>query len=400
MSHPLPLEDVRILAVEQYAAGPFGSAHLAALGADVLKIENPSTGGDIGRYIPPYQSGEASLFFESFNGGKRSVVLDLNNTRGRSIFEQLVRVSDAVYSNLRGDVPDRLRIRYDHLRHLNPKIVCCSLSGYGMTGPRRDDPAYDYILQGLTGWMSITGQPDGPPTKSGLSLVDFSSGFAAALALLAGLHAADRDGEGMDCDVSLFDVAVSMLTYVATWSFTAGHEPTRTSRSAHPSLVPFQLFSTSDGWIVVGCAKEKFWLRLTDALNRPDLADDPRYSDFPSRRANAAPLLDELDREFQKRTSAEWLSILGDARVPSGPVNTVSQLFEDPHVEAREMIEEYEHPFFGTVRRPASPVKVGNGSRLTARAPGLGADTEDVLLDLIGCSDEELRRWAAEGAFG
>ncbi|MBV9439470.1 MAG: CoA transferase, partial [Candidatus Eremiobacteraeota bacterium] len=210
-----PLGDLRILAVEQYGAGPFGSVHLAELGAQVIKIEDPSAGGDVGRAVPPYQQGDDSLFFETFNHDKRSVALDLSTDAGREVFRDLVCVSDAVYSNLRGDNPEKLGLRYTDLAAVNPRIVCVSLSGFGMTGPRRAEPAYDYILQGMTGWQSLTGDPYGPPTKSGLSLVDYSAGLVAALALLAAVHAARRDGVGCDCDTSLFDTAMNMLTYVA-----------------------------------------------------------------------------------------------------------------------------------------------------------------------------------------
>jgi crotonobetainyl-CoA:carnitine CoA-transferase CaiB-like acyl-CoA transferase len=182
-----PLEDIRIVAIEQYGAGPFGSMHLADLGADVIKIEDPRDGGDVGRYVPPFTRGEDSLFFETFNRNKRSLSLDLVTDAGRAVFEDLVRTSDAVYSNLRGDVPAKMGIRYQDLAKVNPAIVCCSLTGFGMTGPRSAEPGYDYILQGLAGWMSLTGAPDGPPTKSGLSLVDYSGGFVAALSLLAGV---------------------------------------------------------------------------------------------------------------------------------------------------------------------------------------------------------------------
>ena len=191
-----PLADVRILGIEQYGAGPFGSMFLADLGAEVIKIEDPRVGGDVGRYVPPFAEGEDSLFFESFNRNKRSLSLDLSTTAGVKVFEDLVRVSDAVYSNLRGDVPAKMGLKYDSLKQINPAIVCCSLSGFGMTGPRSTEPGYDYILQGLAGWMSITGDPDGPPTKSGLSLVDYSGGLVAAVSLLTGLHAARRDGVG------------------------------------------------------------------------------------------------------------------------------------------------------------------------------------------------------------
>ncbi|HEX9766680.1 MAG TPA: CoA transferase, partial [Nitriliruptorales bacterium] len=279
-----PLQGVRIVAVEQYAAGPFGSVHLADLGADVIKIEDPLTGGDIGRYVPPYAEDEDSLFFETFNRNKRSLSLDISSEAGRAVFEDLVRHADAVYSNLRGDVPERLRLTYADLGAVNPAIVCCSLSAFGMTGPRQEEPGYDYVMQGMAGWMSLTGEPDGPPVKSGLSLVDYCGGFVAAIAMLSGIIAARRDGLGMDCDVSLFDVAVSMLTYPATWHLNGGFEPERLSRSAHPSLVPFQNFATADGWIVVGCAKEKFWHRLCQAIERPDLMGDPRFATFDDRR--------------------------------------------------------------------------------------------------------------------
>ena len=290
-----PLADVRIIAIEQYAAGPFGSVHLADLGADVIKIEDPATGGDIGRYVPPLQEGEDSLFFETFNRNKRSLGLDLKTQGGRSVFEDLVRVSDVVYSNLRGDVPHTLRINYDDLKHLNPVIVCCALTGFGMTGPRRNEPGYDYFLQGLAGWMDLTGEPSGPPAKSGLSLVDYSTGLVAAVAVLAGVHAARRDGVGMDCDVSLFDTALAMLTYPAIWNLNGDFTPARTHHSAHPSLVPFQAFQTRDGWIVVGCAKEKFWVRLAVAIDRPELASDPRFATFADRLRNAEELLPMLE---------------------------------------------------------------------------------------------------------
>jgi crotonobetainyl-CoA:carnitine CoA-transferase CaiB-like acyl-CoA transferase len=191
-----PLGDIRVIAIEQYGAGPFGSVHLADLGAEVIKIEDPASGGDVGRYVPPYQHGEDSLFFEVFNRNKRSISLDLTTPDGRAVFEDLVRVSDVVYSNLRGDVPAKIGITYDQLKHLNPRIVCCALTGFGMTGPRATEPGYDYVLQGIAGWMDITGEPSGPPTKSGLSLVDYSGGLVAAISILTECtpHAATPSG--------------------------------------------------------------------------------------------------------------------------------------------------------------------------------------------------------------
>lgn len=380
----MPLSDVRIIAIEQYGAGPFGSLHLADLGAEVIKIEDPSTGGDVGRYVVPEQHGEDSLFFETFNRNKRSLGLDISTPAGRAVLEDLVRVSDVVHSNLRGDVPAKLRIRYDDLKHLNPAIVCSSLSGFGMTGPRCAEPGYDYVLQGMAGWMDITGEPDGPPTKSGLSLVDYAGGLVAAASILAALHAARRDGVGTDCDISLFDTAISMLTYPAAWQLNGDFEPRRTHHSAHPSLVPFQAFSTGDGWLVVACPKEKFFRRLAEAVGHPEWPDDPRYRGFAARRRNAGDLLAELEAVFVTDTSEHWLGLLRAAGVPCGPVNSVAQALRDPHTVARGMVIETDHPYFGTVRQVASPLRVGSPKRRHRRGPRRDEDAGYVLGELLG----------------
>lgn len=393
-----PLEDVRIIAVEQYGAGPYGTFHLAEMGADVIKVEDPRSGGDVGRYVPPFTEDEDSLFFQSFNLGKRSISLDLSTEAGRGVFLDLVRNADAVYSNLRGDVTGKLGLTYAHLRDVNPSIVCCSLSGYGMEGPRAAEPAYDYILQGLAGWMSLTGEPDGPPTKSGLSLVDFCGGIVAALALVTGIHAARRDGVGMDCDVSLFDVAIGMLTYPAAWLLNADHEVVRARHSAHPSLVPFQNFETADGWIVVACAKEKFWDRLVDVLGRGDLAHE-RFATFADRLEHRDEVVGWLAEAFRTDTSAAWLARLGAAGVPSGPVNTVAEALADPHTAAREMIAEVPHPVYGTVRVPASPLRVGPRPDHRTAAPSRNADGPALLVEL-GYDAQHVTALVRAGAFG
>jgi crotonobetainyl-CoA:carnitine CoA-transferase CaiB-like acyl-CoA transferase len=399
---PRPLADVCVVAVEQYGAGPFGTVHLAELGADVIKIEDVRTGGDVGRAVPPYQSGDDSMFFETFNHDKRSVALDLTNEAGRAVFHDLVRVSDAVYSNLRGDIPAKLGLRYADLAQVNPRIVCVSLSGFGMTGPRRAEPAYDYILQGLAGWQSLTGDPDGPPTKSGLSVVDYSGGLVAALALMAGVHAARRDGIGCDCDTSLFDTAMNMLTYVAAWALApdGAYEPQRLAYSAHPSIVPFQNFRTADGWIVIVCAKEKFWQRLVDALGISHVRDDPRFRGFAARRENRALVTSTLQDVLVRRTTADWIETLTAAGVPCGPINDVRAALADPQTAARGLVTEVEHPAFSTARWIASPVRVGEGPAEHRRAPGLGEHTETVLRELLDYDEERIARLRADGAFG
>jgi crotonobetainyl-CoA:carnitine CoA-transferase CaiB-like acyl-CoA transferase len=396
----LPFADLRILAIEQYGAGPWGTLQLADLGAEVIKIEDPSSGGDVGRYVPPFQEAEDSLFFETFNRNKKSISLDLRHPDSRTVLEDLVRAVDAVYSNLRGDYPKRLRITYEDLKDVNPRIVCCSLSGFGMTGPRAGEGGYDYMMQGLAGWMSLTGEPDGPPTKSGLSLVDLSGGYASAIALLAGLWRAQREGVGCDCDVSLFETALHELVYVGTWVASRGFEPERLSESAHPSIVPFQNFPTADGWIVVACPKQKFWELLCEAIERPELVSDPRFADFAGRHENRATLVPELRRSFEVRTTEEWLAVLAAAGVPNARVNDVAEALAEPQVEARGGIVETEHPRFGTVRQLATPLRVGEEEKPARRAPFRGEHTEQVLVDLCGYSTGRVRELAEAGAFG
>jgi len=366
----------------------------------VIKIEDPSSRGDVGRYVPPFQEGEDSLFFETFNRNKKSVSLDLRHPESRGVVEDLVRVVDAVYSNLRGDHPKRLGITYEDLAEVNPRIVCCSLSGFGMTGPRAGEGGYDYMMQGLAGWMSLTGEPDGPPTKSGLSLVDLSGGYVSAIALLAGLWRARRDGIGCDCDVSLFETALHELMYVGTWVASRGFEPERLSESAHPSMVPFQNFPTADGWIVVACPKQKFWERLCEAIERPELASDPRFADFAGRHENRAALVPELRAAFGTRTTDDWLAVLSAAGVPNARVNDVADALAEPQVAARDGIVETEHPRLGTVRQVATPLRVGEEEKPARRAPFRGEHTEQVLVDLCGYTPERVRELAEAGALG
>lgn len=394
---PRILDDIRILSLEQYAAGPFATLQLAELGADVIKVEQ-WPGGDIGRHVPPFQSGDDSLFFHSLNRSKRSVCLDLSVPSGRTVFEDLVRVSDAVFSNLRGDVPDRLGITYRHLSEINSMIVCCSLTGYGMTGPRASQPGFDYMVQGIAGWMTITGEPEGPPSKTGLSAVDFATGYVAALGVMAGIHAARRDKVGCDCDVSLLDTAMSMLNYLVTWTGTRGYEPERVSRSGHPTLVPFQNFRTSDGWIVAGGSKEKFWQRMATALGRADLLEDGRFATFDSRLVHKDALICELDSAFARDTTVHWLGVLEAAGVPCAPVNSVQEALKDPQVLAREMVFELDDPSMGRVTHVATPLRLGREPQVRANPPVLGADTLSVLSDLLGYNAKHISRLAAAGA--
>jgi crotonobetainyl-CoA:carnitine CoA-transferase CaiB-like acyl-CoA transferase len=395
-----PLADLRVLAIEQFGAGPFGTLQLADLGAEVIKIEDPAAGGDVSRYIPPYQEGEDSIFFESFNRNKKSISLDLRHPEGRTVFEDLVRQADVVFSNLRGDGPEKLRLTYADLRDVNPQIVCCSLSGFGMTGPRRSEGAYDYVVQGLAGWMSLTGGPDDPPMKSGLSLVDLAGGYVAAISMMAAVWRARRDRVGGDCDLSLFETALSLLTYVGTWAASRGYEPERLADSAHPSIVPFQAFASQDGWLVIACAKEKFWQRLVAIVGRPELGEDPRFTSFAERRVNRELVQAELGAAFLTRPTAEWVDVLREAGIPASPVNDVAAALEDPQVLARDGIVAIEHDTLGRVRHIASPLRVDGGPVAIGRAPSRGEHTQQLLFDLCGYELANIERLERDGAVG
>ncbi len=396
----LALADVRILSVEQFGAGPWATLQLSDLGADVIKIEDPAAGGDVGRYVPPFQEGEDSLFFETFNRNKRSISLDLRAPSGRQVFNDLVAVVDVVFSNLRGDQPARLGLTYEALKQFNPSIVCCSLSGFGMSGPRSAEGGYDYVMQGLAGWMSLTGEPAGPPTKSGLSLVDLSGGYVAAIAIMAGLWRARREGVGCDCDISLFETALAELCYVGTWTASRDYEPPRRASSAHPSIVPFQNFATADGWLVVACPKEKFWQALCRVLDRPQLAGEERFSDFAGRDRHRDELLPLLEEAFVERTTDKWLQALWDAGIPSGRVNLVADALEDPQAIARDAVVGFDHPRLGRVRELATPLRVGEEQRPVGPGPQRGEHTDSVLTELCGYSTEQIERLRLDAAFG
>ncbi len=392
----LPLENVRILAVDQFGAGPFGTMMLADLGAEVIKIEDPATGGDVSRYVPPYAVEQDSLYYQSFNRGKKSITLNLKTAAGREILHRLVKVSDGLLCNLRGDSWRRLGLNYDALKGTNPRIVCCSLTAYGATGPRAAEPGYDYLVQGYAGYMSITGSPDGPPEKCGVSVIDHAAGFAAALGLVAGVLRARATGEGCDVDVSLLDTAVSMLSYLAIWSLNRDHQAVRMPGSAHQTLVPVQTFETRDAYLVIFCGKEHFWQELCSALDLPALAEDPRFRTFKLRYQHREELLPLLEQRLRQRTTAEWLHRL-EGRVPCAPVNTIAQGLADPQVRAREMIVEVDHPIFGSIKEVGSPIKIVGVDGPAAPASALGADTTTILGRYLSYDDDEIARFRAAG---
>lgn len=376
----LPLTGTRILSLEQYGAGPYGTMFLAQLGAEVIKLEPPD-GGDSSRASGPYFLGpDDSLFYQSFNLNKRSLTLDLRHSEGQAILHRLVATADAVTNNSRGDLPAKLGLTYAALAPHNPAIVCVHASAYGRDNERAAWPGYDYLMQAEAGFLSVTGEPDGPPTRFGLSMVDYMTGTMLATATLAALLDARATGRGRDMDVSLLDAALHQTSYPAFWYLNEGHVTRRAARSAHPSVTPSQLFRTADGWLFVMAQLPKFWTLLADTLGRPELKDDPRFVTTADRLANRDALTALLDAQLTTRPTAHWLALLG-GKVPVAPVNDLAQALDSEFMTRAGMIDTVEHPS-GAIRVLANPIR-SDGRRLPNRAaPGLGADTSAMLGEL------------------
>ena len=385
----LPLQGLRILAVEQYGAGPYGSMHLADLGAEVIKIESPP-GGDVSRATGPYFLGEGdSLFFQTFNLNKRSLRLDLKAAEGREVFEKLVASADAVLNNLRGDQPGKLGLDYATLSKLNPKIVCAHLSAYGRDNARAAWPGYDYLMQAEAGFMALTGEPDAPPARFGLSMVDFMTGTTMSMGLLAAIIGAMRTGIGRDVDVSLFDVALHQLSYPATWYLNEGHRTERLSRSAHPSTVPCQVYRTADGWVMVMCMLEKFWQTFVEGIGNPAWANEPRFANFAERRKVREELTVLVDDILSTQPTAYWTQLFA-GRIPIAPVLDIAQALDNPYVREVDMLQDVSHPQ-GSQRLLRNPIKL-DGQRLAGDAcPPLNADAGALLREL-GYSDADCAR--------
>jgi crotonobetainyl-CoA:carnitine CoA-transferase CaiB-like acyl-CoA transferase len=374
-----PLEGLRVLTIEQFGAGPYGSLFLADLGAEVIKIENGEAGGDPARSGGPFFLGEHdSLYFQGWNTNKRSVTLDLKSAEGKAWLYHLAADADILMNNLRGNQPAKLGLEYKDLAEINPKIVCGHISAYGRDNERASRPGYDFLMQAEAGLMSLTGDPAADPARFGPSIIDFMTGITLAVGLLAAVLKARETGEGCDVDAALFDVALHQLNYSATWHLNKGHSAKRLPRSSHFSLTPVQTFRASDGWVFIMCMTDKFWTLLIQALGRPELGSDPRFSSMSLRASNRDELTAILDGELEKETAAHWVELLG-ATVPIAPVYDIERALENPFVKETGMIQSVPHPADPNMRLLANPLRI-NGERLPlAACSALGADNEMLL---------------------
>jgi crotonobetainyl-CoA:carnitine CoA-transferase CaiB-like acyl-CoA transferase len=389
LNQTLPLSSLRVIAIEQYGAAPYGSLFLAQMGADVIKIEPVDSGGDVSRSVGPYFLGELdSQFFQTFNANKKSLTLNIKTREGRAILERLVGTADALIHNLRGDHAAKHKLAYADLGNINPRIVCGHLSAYGRTGERSSWPGYDYLMQAEAGFLSLTGEPGGPPARFGLSVVDYITGLMLVYAVTAGVIKAKDTGIGCDVDISLYDAAMHQLSYLATWYLNEAHVTKNAARSAHPSITPSQLVRTKDGWIFLMCQTQKFWEALTAALEAPQLSGDPKFATSAGRLEHRALLTQLLDTVFSDKTTDEWLQRLRGV-VPASPVHDLPEALNNPFLTEMEMVAPVAHPSRPDFRMLANPIRI-DGARLPVRAaPQLGADTEQVLAQ-VGYSPDEI----------
>ncbi len=371
------LSDVVVVDLSRVLAGPYCTMILGDLGATVIKVEQPGKGDDTRAFGPPYIAGE-SAYYLGLNRNKYSILVDFANPEGIERLLNLVRTATVLVENFRPGTLDKWGLGYEALKTINPGLIYCSISGYGQSGPYAQRPGYDFVAQAESGIMAVTGEIDGEPQRVGSPIGDVSAGMFAAMSILAALRVRDRTGKGQYIDIALLESTMSMLSNVASNHLISGEEAPRFG-NGHPNIVPYQAFRTSDGHVVVSCGNDRLYLALCRLLGREDLASDPRFATNPQRVRNRYELVPILQKAFLERTTGEWLPELRAAGIPCGPINSVAQIFSDPHVQARGYVWECEHPTAGKIKLAGSPIHLSETpTRLYKAPPLLGEDDEKV----------------------
>ena len=391
-----PLTGIRVLDLSRVLAGPFCSMTLSDLGAEVIKVEMPGSGDDTRAY-PPF-IGTQSSYFMSTNRGKKSITLDLKAPEGREALHRLAKNSDVVLENFRPGVTERLGVDYRTLNGINPRIIYCSISSFGQTGPYAEKPGYDLIIQGMGGLMGITGEREGPPTRIGVAITDLGAGMWAIIAILSALRSRDRDGKGQYIDVSMLDGSVAWMTYVAGNYFATGEVPQRMG-SAHPSIVPYQAFVASDNKsILIAGGNDRLFVSLCEGLGLQYLSKDPRFVTNEKRVENRVTLIPMLEERFKTKPRDEWLIILEKLGLPVAPVYTIDEIFKDPQVKHRGIVFEMNHKEAGVIKQIAPVLKFSETPCVTNLPPPvLGEHTDEVLTTLAGYSLEEVKKLREKG---
>jgi len=397
---PGPLDGVVVLDLTWILAGPFCTMMLADMGAEVIKIERPGI-GDGARGTGPFVDGD-SAYFMSINRNKKAVAIDLQHPKGKDLFLRLVERADVLVENFTPGTMERLGLGYEVLRERNPRLIYCAISGFGHTGPYRDRPALDVIVQGMSGLMSITGHPGGPPTRVGASIGDIYGGTMGALAVVSALYERERSKEGQFLDISMLDSLLIMLENAFARYFATGQVP-QPLGTRHPSAAPFQAFPTKDGWIVIAIfgGNPTHWPLFCAAIDRVDLIEDPRFQTSWDRVQHIDILEPIITEAMRKKTTQEWLDELLPLGIPCGPVYTIDQVAQDPQVHARGMIVEFPHKRLGTWRYINSPLRFSRTpAGVWREPPDLGEHTEEVLTRYLGLTPQEVHALREEGVVG
>ncbi|QDR79427.1 CaiB/BaiF CoA transferase family protein [Sporomusa termitida] len=382
------LAGIRVLDLSRVLAGPYCTMMLADFGADIIKIEPPD-GGDDSRAFGPF-IGNESAYFMSLNRNKRSMTLNFKRQAECDLFKEMVKQADVVVENYRPGTMEKFGLGYDVLQQINPKLIYAACSGFGHTGPYRDKPAYDIIVQAMGGIMSITGAENGEPTRIGASIGDVIAGMFTAYGVMLALYHRERTGAGQKVDVGMLDCQLAILENAIARYVTSGAVPGPLG-NRHPSITPFASYTASDGYIIVGAGNDRLWERLCTILDRPDLIKDPRFDNNGHRTAHAKELGDILNGIFKAGTIKEWLAILEAAGLPCAPINTIDKVVNDPHVKARDMIVEVEHPVAGSLKMPGVPVKLSaTPGAVETHAPLLGQHTGEILKEILGWDQEQV----------
>lgn len=372
------LSDVVVVDLSRVFAGPYCTMMLGDLGATVIKVEQPGKGDDTRQFGPPYVAGEAAYYL-GLNRNKYSVTLDFKNSADLRRLLDLIKTATVLVENFRPGTLDKLGLGYDALRAINPGLIYCSISGYGQTGPYATRPGYDFVAQAESGIMSVTGEVDGEPQRVGTPIADTAAGMFACMSILAALYVRQQTGNGQRIDISLLEAAISLLGNVSANHLISGEESPRVG-NGHPNIVPYQAFRTRNGYIVVSCGNDRLYHALCTLLGREELASDPRFATNPQRVRNRAALIPILQEQFAQRETDEWLEQLRAAGIPCGPINSVSQIYNDPHIQERGFVWQCEHPTAGPIKLSGSPMRLSETPpRLYKAPPLLGEDNETIL---------------------